>query len=221
MSDAPYASSASAERDRPGRPSRSRRRRRAGDERQRPWRQARRRAAMTRDPPYRGAHHTPRRPCRRDGLEPRRMTPTIAEVALVLFVGMGPVKVLVYYLTAIHDATPSVARRVARSGRSRPPRSPPSGLLVAGALLMRLLHFSGRGARRGGRHRAARLWDPDGAAPRTARVPAEAAAVGGGAHARGDLPDGRPAHPEPRRHRRGHDLLGRGGGFRLPRRSSP
>jgi multiple antibiotic resistance protein len=69
------------------------------------------------------------------------VTPTIAEVALVLFVGMGPIKVLVYYLTAIHDATPSVARRVAARAVATATLTA-LGLLVAGALLMRLLHFS-------------------------------------------------------------------------------
>ena len=70
------------------------------------------------------------------------MTPTIAEVALVMFVGMGPVKVLVYYLAAIHDAAPSVARRVAVRAVATATLTG-LGLLLAGALLMRLLHFSG------------------------------------------------------------------------------
>lgn len=70
------------------------------------------------------------------------MTPTVAEVALVIFVGMGPIKVLVYYLTSIHDATPSVGRRVALRAVGTATITA-LGLLVAGALIMRLLHFSG------------------------------------------------------------------------------
>ena len=37
------------------------------------------------------------------------MTPSVQEIVLILFVGMGPVKVIVYYLASIHDATPAVA----------------------------------------------------------------------------------------------------------------
>ena len=70
------------------------------------------------------------------------MTPTVAEVALILFVGMGPIKVLVYYLTAIHDASPSVGRRVAFRAVGTATITA-LGLLVAGALLMQVLHFSG------------------------------------------------------------------------------
>jgi len=70
------------------------------------------------------------------------MTPTVAEVALVMFVGMGPIKVLVYYLTAIHDATPSVGRRVALRAVGTATITA-LGLLVVGAVIMALLHFSG------------------------------------------------------------------------------
>ena len=70
------------------------------------------------------------------------MTPTGLEVALVMFVGMGPVKVLVYYLAAIHDATPAVGRRVALRAVATAVITA-LGLLLVGALLMRLLHFSG------------------------------------------------------------------------------
>ena len=70
------------------------------------------------------------------------MTATVAEVALVLFVGMGPIKVLVYYLTAIHDASPAVGRRVAFRAVATATITA-LGLLVAGSLLMQLLHFSG------------------------------------------------------------------------------
>lgn len=69
------------------------------------------------------------------------MTPTVAEVALVMFVGMGPIKVLVYYLTAVHDASPAVGRRVAVRAVATATLTA-LGLLVAGALLARLLHFS-------------------------------------------------------------------------------
>ena len=70
------------------------------------------------------------------------MTPTVAELVLVLFVGMGPVKVFVYYLAAIHDATPGVGRRVALRAVGTATLTA-LGLLAAGALLFRLLHFSG------------------------------------------------------------------------------
>ena len=69
------------------------------------------------------------------------MAGTWAEVALVMFVGMGPVKVLVYYLGAIRHASPAVGRRVAvRAVASATIVT--LGLLVVGWLLMRLLHFS-------------------------------------------------------------------------------
>jgi small neutral amino acid transporter SnatA (MarC family) len=71
-----------------------------------------------------------------------RVTPTGAEVALVMFVGMGPVKVLVHYLDSIHDATPAVARRVALRAVGTATITA-LGLLVVGALIMQLLHFSG------------------------------------------------------------------------------
>lgn len=70
------------------------------------------------------------------------MTPTMFEVALVMFVGMGPVKVLVSYLDAIHDASPRVARLVAARAVATATLTA-LGLLLVGALLMRLLHFSG------------------------------------------------------------------------------
>ncbi len=69
------------------------------------------------------------------------MTATVAEVALVMFVGMGPLKVLVYYLVAIHDAEPAVARRVAFRAVATATVTA-LGLVAAGALLARLLHFS-------------------------------------------------------------------------------
>ena len=69
------------------------------------------------------------------------MTATVAEVALVMFVGMGPFKVLVYYLVAIHDAEAAVARRVAVLAVTTATVTA-LGLVLAGALLARLLHFS-------------------------------------------------------------------------------
>jgi multiple antibiotic resistance protein len=66
---------------------------------------------------------------------------TWAEIALVMFVGMGPVKVFVYYLDAIHDLTPALARRVAVRAVLTATLTA-LGLLVVGALLFRLLHFS-------------------------------------------------------------------------------
>jgi multiple antibiotic resistance protein len=70
------------------------------------------------------------------------MTPTVAELALVLFVGMGPMKVLVYYLTAIHDASPAIGRPVAFRAVATATITA-LALLVVGATLMQLLHFSG------------------------------------------------------------------------------
>lgn len=69
------------------------------------------------------------------------MNPTIEQVALVLFVGMGPVKVFVYYLAAIHDVDSATARMVAIRAVGTATLTA-LGLLVAGALLYRLLHFS-------------------------------------------------------------------------------
>jgi multiple antibiotic resistance protein len=70
------------------------------------------------------------------------MTPTVPEIALVMFVGMGPIKVLVYYLSSIHDASPAVARRVALRAVGTATVTA-LGLLLVGALIMELLHFSG------------------------------------------------------------------------------
>ena len=69
----------------------------------------------------------------------------------MLFVGMGPIKVLVYYLTAIHDATPSVGRRVAFRAVATATITA-LGLLVVGATLMQLLHFSGEAEPTNDRH---------------------------------------------------------------------
>jgi multiple antibiotic resistance protein len=70
------------------------------------------------------------------------VSPTLDQVALILFIGMGPVKVIVYYLDAIHDATPAVGRRVAVRAVGTAMLTA-IGLLAAGALLFRLLHFTG------------------------------------------------------------------------------
>ena len=69
------------------------------------------------------------------------MPATWAEIAVVMFVGMGPIKVLVYYLDAIHDAPPALGRRVALRAVLTAAVTA-FGLLIAGALLFRLLHFS-------------------------------------------------------------------------------
>jgi multiple antibiotic resistance protein len=69
------------------------------------------------------------------------VTATAAEVALVMFVGMGPVKVLVFYLAAVHDAAPALGRRVAVRAVATATLTA-LGLLAVGALLARLLHFS-------------------------------------------------------------------------------
>jgi len=70
------------------------------------------------------------------------VSPTLDQVALIVFIGMGPVKVFVYYLDSIHDATPELARRVAFRAVGTAILTA-FGLLLAGALLFRLLHFSG------------------------------------------------------------------------------
>ena len=69
------------------------------------------------------------------------MTPSFQEIVLILFVGMGPVKVIVYYLASIHDATPAVGRRVAIRAVGTATLTA-FGLLAVGALLFRLLHFT-------------------------------------------------------------------------------
>ena len=69
------------------------------------------------------------------------MSATIAEVALVIFIGMGPVKVLVFYLDVTRDAAPSIGRRVAIRAVATA-TIVALGLGLAGALVMRLLHFS-------------------------------------------------------------------------------
>jgi multiple antibiotic resistance protein len=66
------------------------------------------------------------------------------DVFLIIFIGMGPVKVLLLYIAATKDATPEVQRRVALKAVMT---AVTVGvvLLVAGVVFMRLLHFS-RGA---------------------------------------------------------------------------
>ena len=58
-----------------------------------------------------------------------------------MFVGMGPVKVLVYYLGATRHASPALGRRIALRAVAAA-TIVTLGLLVVGWLLMRLLHFS-------------------------------------------------------------------------------
>jgi small neutral amino acid transporter SnatA (MarC family) len=70
-----------------------------------------------------------------------RVPETVAEIALVLFIGMGPIKVIVFYLGAIREATPAVAREVVLRAVGAATIAA-LGLVLAGWLLMRLLHFS-------------------------------------------------------------------------------
>lgn len=66
------------------------------------------------------------------------------DVFLILFIGMGPVKVLLLYIAATKDASPEVQRKVARKAVMT---AVAVGivLLLAGVIFMKLLHFS-RGA---------------------------------------------------------------------------
>jgi MarC family membrane protein len=66
------------------------------------------------------------------------------DVFLILFIGMGPVKVLLLYIAATKDASLEVQRKVARKAIMT---AVAVGiiLLVAGVVFMKLLHFS-RGA---------------------------------------------------------------------------
>jgi multiple antibiotic resistance protein len=66
---------------------------------------------------------------------------TIPEIALVIFIGMGPVKVLAFYLGATRHVDAAIGRRVAvRAVETATIVA--LGLLLVGSLLMRLLHFS-------------------------------------------------------------------------------
>lgn len=69
------------------------------------------------------------------------MPGTWAEVAFVIFVGMGPIKVLVYYLAATRQATPTLGRRIALRAVATA-TIVTLGLVLVGSILMRLLHFS-------------------------------------------------------------------------------
>lgn len=69
------------------------------------------------------------------------MAGTWAEIALVMFVGMGPIKVLVYYLGATRHASPGLGRHVALRAVGAAVVVT-LGLLITGSILMRLLHFS-------------------------------------------------------------------------------
>jgi multiple antibiotic resistance protein len=66
---------------------------------------------------------------------------TIPEIALVIFIGMGPVKVLAFYLGATRDVDAVLGRRVAFRAVATATIAT-LGLLLVGSLLMRLLHFS-------------------------------------------------------------------------------
>ena len=63
------------------------------------------------------------------------------DVFLILFIGMGPVKALLVYLAATKDASPELQRKVARKAILT---ATVVGilLLVAGAVFMKILHFS-------------------------------------------------------------------------------
>ena len=63
------------------------------------------------------------------------------DVFLILFIGMGPVKVLLLYVAATKDASPEVQRKVAQKAIMT---AVVVGivLLVAGVVFMKLLHFS-------------------------------------------------------------------------------
>ena len=66
------------------------------------------------------------------------------DIFLIIFIGMGPVKVLLLYIAATKDASPELQRKVARKAVMT---ATIVGivLLLAGVVFMRLLHFS-RGA---------------------------------------------------------------------------
>lgn len=66
------------------------------------------------------------------------------DVFLIIFIGMGPVKVLLLYIAATKDASPEVQRKVALKAVMT---AVAVGivLLLAGVVFMKLLHFS-RGA---------------------------------------------------------------------------
>jgi multiple antibiotic resistance protein len=70
-----------------------------------------------------------------------RVPETIPEIALVMFIGMGPVKVLVFYLGAIGQVDAALGRRVAVRAVAAATIAT-LGLVVVGWLLQRLLHFS-------------------------------------------------------------------------------
>ena len=112
-----------------------------------------------------------------------------------MFIGMGPIKVLVFYLAAIHDASPA-DRPPGRVPRGRSATSPRSGLARRRRPADAAAPFRRRADRRR-RDRPARLRHPDGPRPeprsaRSRRRPRRAADAG-------HLPDGRTAHPEPAR----------------------
>jgi small neutral amino acid transporter SnatA (MarC family) len=69
------------------------------------------------------------------------MPGTIPEIALVMFIGMGPVKVLALYLGATRHVDAALGRRVAFRAVATA-TIVTLGLLLVGSLLMRLLHFS-------------------------------------------------------------------------------
>ena len=63
------------------------------------------------------------------------------DVFLIIFIGMGPVKVLLLYIAATKDASPELQRKVALKA-IRTAVIVGILLLVAGAIFMKILHFS-------------------------------------------------------------------------------
>jgi small neutral amino acid transporter SnatA (MarC family) len=68
----------------------------------------------------------------------------LLDLFLIIFIGMGPVKVLLVYIAATQGASPDVQQRVAAKA-IQTASAVAILLLLTGALMMRILHFS-RGA---------------------------------------------------------------------------
>ena len=63
------------------------------------------------------------------------------DVFLIIFIGMGPIKVLLAYIAATRDASPALQRKVAQK-TIMTATTIGIVLLVAGVIFMRILHFS-------------------------------------------------------------------------------
>lgn len=68
-------------------------------------------------------------------------TEQLIEIFIILFIGMGPVKVLLVYMELTHDLDPGVKTKMARRVVTVA-GSVAIGLFVLGAFLQQLLHFS-------------------------------------------------------------------------------